>query len=409
MSEYVSSQKLRLGQVFCCLVLSDAFLEMCRFSAFTLEGMIGGCFAILLQFGLCFSFLWIYRKGFSFSDYVRTHKVLPIVLLLRRGNSLFRLEDTSGALSLPFTRSIWAAVLIVLACFYTASLGIQALARSSSFIFGILLFTLAVMLIGAIPQGEIGYLTFTEHNTVWRGFWCEMGYVNEVVLLFLLLDFVEIPKKIYDTPVTCNWQHIFRKVSVACIFNSHWYDCFRLSYGSSSASFFFDCFCLTVLSHPTCRRYLSCPVWYVMHFSFDTLHHACSTLTPTNVPKTADVLCEQCVPSSNAGWRCNLWVDVLMSVCKNKRSEKQWFIEKQRAFGVLHYCLVLLPAADRWRCENGRICRRWKWMQRKATLYLYSSMTFSAVILLQFAPAIPFLLFYLNRQCKLENRCFLGT
>lgn len=196
--------KIRSGQLFALLMVSAAFTFLCQTAAFTMEGVFGAGIAAVVQLLLCIPMVILYRGGFSFSRYAQQHKLLPLIftayLLVRGGVSFVQLQQTSSALSLPVSGKFLAAGLIALVCLYTVSLGIQALTRSSTLIFGILLFVLAVMLIGAVPQAEPQNLSMTPEDSIWRGFLREMYSADEVVLFFLLLDFCE--KKHLRTVVT---------------------------------------------------------------------------------------------------------------------------------------------------------------------------------------------------------------
>lgn len=187
--------KLRSNQIFAILLVSAAFPFLCRTDAFTVEGIFGAAIAIFVQLLLCLPMLWLYRTGFSFCDYARNHFFLPlcfvVYLLFRGGISFVQLQDTSQDISLPFSGKFLAAALIALVCLYTVSLGIQALARSSTLILGILFLTLILMGIGAIPQAEPQNLSLTPNDTIWRGFLRSMNTADELPLLFLLLDFTE--------------------------------------------------------------------------------------------------------------------------------------------------------------------------------------------------------------------------
>ncbi len=186
--------KLRSGQLFAMLLLSSAFGALCQTTALTMEGLFGAAIAAAVQILLCLPMLHLYAHGFSFTQYAKTHRLLPLLFaaycLIRGGVSFVRLQGTTEELSLPFQGKFWAAALIALVCLYTASLGIHALARSSTLIFGILLFTLAVLLLGAIPQAEPQNLSMSPDDTIWRGFLRSMQHADEIVLLFLLLDAV---------------------------------------------------------------------------------------------------------------------------------------------------------------------------------------------------------------------------
>ena len=66
-------------------------------------------------------------------------------------------------------------------------------------ILGILLITLTIMCIGAIPQAEPQNLALSPNDTIWKGFFRSMTTADELPLLFLLLDFSE--KKTYRSIV----------------------------------------------------------------------------------------------------------------------------------------------------------------------------------------------------------------
>ncbi len=187
--------KLRTRELFTMLLLSAAFLLLCQTASLTLEGLLGGLLAMVIEILICLPMLQLYAKGFSFTAYAKKHRIIPlcflVYLLLKGGVSFVRLQGVSEVLLLPFSGKFWAAALIALVCVYTASLGIQALARSSSLIFWILLFILSIMLIGAIPQADPQNLSLSPDDTIIQGFWRSISQADEVLLLFLLLDFAK--------------------------------------------------------------------------------------------------------------------------------------------------------------------------------------------------------------------------
>ena len=128
----------------------------------------------------------LYRQGFSLSDGDVNHRLLSTLLLgyllVRGGVSFVRLQRASDALTLPVSGKFFAAALIALVCIYTASLGIRALARSSTLILGLLLFALAVLLLGAVPQAEPQNLSLSTDDTIFRGFLREMACADELRL-----------------------------------------------------------------------------------------------------------------------------------------------------------------------------------------------------------------------------------
>ncbi len=175
--------KLRSSQLFTILLNCAAFTFLCQTAAYTIEGVFGAAIAAAAQILLCVPMLLLYHRGFSFSAYAEKHRILPLLfvayLLYRGGVSFVRLQRTAADISLPVSGKFFAAALIALVCIYTASLGIQALARSSTLIFGILLFALAIMLIGAVPHAEPQNLYLTPDDSIWHGFLRSMHTADE--------------------------------------------------------------------------------------------------------------------------------------------------------------------------------------------------------------------------------------
>lgn len=190
--------KLRSSQIFMILFLNAAFSFLCQNAPFTIEGIFGaliGTAAVLL---LCMPMGYLYHRNFSFTAYASSHRILPLCFvfyfLIQGGISFLHVQETSQTLSLPVTGKFMAAALIAIVCLYTSSLGIQALARSSTLIFGVLLFTLAVMFLGAIPQAEPQNLSLSEQDTIFSAVLRTLSSAEELPVLFLLLNFVEQPK-----------------------------------------------------------------------------------------------------------------------------------------------------------------------------------------------------------------------
>ena len=183
---------LRSSQLSAMLFLSAAFTILCQTASWTMEGIFGTGIAVAVQFLLCVPIFLLYRQGFSLSDGDVKHRLLSTLLLgyllVRGGVSFVRLQRASDALTLPVSGKFFAAALIALVCIYTASLGIRALARSSTLILGLLLFALAVLLLGAVPQAEPQNLSLSTDDTIFRGFLREMACADELPLLLLLFD-----------------------------------------------------------------------------------------------------------------------------------------------------------------------------------------------------------------------------
>ena len=91
--------RLRSNQIFAILLVSAAFPLLCRTDAFTIEGIFGAAIAAVVQLLLCLPMLRLYHTGFSFCDYARKHRILPLFflayLLIQGGISFVRLQSTS--------------------------------------------------------------------------------------------------------------------------------------------------------------------------------------------------------------------------------------------------------------------------------------------------------------------------
>ena len=99
--------RLRSNQIFAILLVSAAFPLLCRTDAFTIEGIFGAAIAAVVQLLLCLPMLRLYHTGFSFCDYARKHRILPLFflayLLIQGGISFVRLQSTSQDIALPFS------------------------------------------------------------------------------------------------------------------------------------------------------------------------------------------------------------------------------------------------------------------------------------------------------------------
>lgn len=165
--------RLRSNQIFAILLVSAAFPLLCRTDAFTIEGIFGAAIAAVVQLLLCLPMLRLYfTPAFPFAITPESTASCPFsfwrICSYKAASPLSASQSTSQDLALPFSGKFLAAALIALVCLYTVSLGIQALARSSTVILGILILTLILMCIGAIPQGRTGR-TFPFRRTTPSG------------------------------------------------------------------------------------------------------------------------------------------------------------------------------------------------------------------------------------------------
>ena len=113
-------------------------------------------------------------------------------------------------------------------------------------ILGILLITLAIMCIGAIPQAEPQNLALSPNDTIWKGFFRSMTTADELPLLFLLLDFSE--KKTYRSIVPV-WVGKFLLGSYLSVLG---HGSAGQPHGKSQPPVFRHCFRFPAPEHPAC-------------------------------------------------------------------------------------------------------------------------------------------------------------
>ena len=187
--------KLQPSQLTMILTLSAAFSVMCAAFPFTMEQLIGTAISIGLQILLCIPAFLLTRRTDSLAAHCKEHKFLPLFfcyyLLLAGGRSVVQLWNVSGSLSLPVHNALLAAALIAGICFYTSTLGIQTLARSSTLTFGVLLLTLAVMLLGGYRSIHLQNLAFSPDSCIWSSVLQHLSLADELPVLVLLLGFLE--------------------------------------------------------------------------------------------------------------------------------------------------------------------------------------------------------------------------
>lgn len=103
--------RLRSNQIFAILLVSAAFPLLCRTDAFTIEGIFGAAIAAVVQLLLCLPMLRLYHTGFSFCDYARKHRILPLFflayLLIQGGISLSASNPRHRTLRCPFPENSW--------------------------------------------------------------------------------------------------------------------------------------------------------------------------------------------------------------------------------------------------------------------------------------------------------------
>ncbi len=188
--------KISGSQIAAVLLLSSAFMLMCLSAPIGTEYMAGTAISFAAQALLCIPIILLYKKGFSLSLYCNEkHYAVPclfaLYFMLRGGVSFILVWNGGKQLSLPFSNPIVTAVLIGIVCFYTASLGLRALARASSIVFGILTLTAAVLMIGAWRSINTMELAETAENTIAGSVLRNLSLADTLPALFVLLNFTE--------------------------------------------------------------------------------------------------------------------------------------------------------------------------------------------------------------------------
>lgn len=155
--------KIHSSQLFAILMLSGAWSILC-IPQVQGSAMLAGILAALgIQLLMSIPMLLLVRDGFSLSRTAARKKWLGIIyllfFLLWGAVGFSQLWEISAEIELPVSGSMAAAVLMVITCLYTCSLGLHAMARSAPLVLGILLLSVLVLLLGAYSRVDITRLT----------------------------------------------------------------------------------------------------------------------------------------------------------------------------------------------------------------------------------------------------------
>ncbi len=185
---------IRCGQLFAILFLSGAWQILCIPSAASGGQLLGVAAAAGLQLILLIPMLGLSRRNFSLSRMISHRKWLGflyiVCFLLWGAQSFSQLWGTAPRISLPVSGRFTAAVLIVITCLYTCSLGLHALAKSAPFVLGFLLLSLIVLLIGAAPR--LDTVRFSPGMTgAWSSGTAYFSLSDELAAAFVLLERVK--------------------------------------------------------------------------------------------------------------------------------------------------------------------------------------------------------------------------
>lgn len=197
--------KLSSGQLTAALLLSNAFMLMCISAPVGTEYLAGLVISFAVQAALCIPMIILYKKSFSLTSYCNeNHYAIPclfaLYFILRGGVSFLLVWNGAKQLSLPFSEPLITAVLIGIVCLYTASLGLCAFARTSSMVFGVLVLSLIILLIGAWQRIDLAELAPTAENTIAGSALRNLSAADSLPALFILLEFTKSKK-----PVKALW------------------------------------------------------------------------------------------------------------------------------------------------------------------------------------------------------------
>lgn len=191
--------KISTGQLTAALLLSNAFMLMCVNAPLGMEYLIGLVISFTVQGLLCIPMIILYRKNFSLVSYCNgKHYAVPclfaLYFILRGGISFLLVWNGSKQLSLPFSEPLITAVLIGIVCLYAASLGLCAFARTASVVFGVLVISVIILIIGAWKRIDIALLAPTAESTVAGSALRNLSAADSLPALFILLEFTKSKK-----------------------------------------------------------------------------------------------------------------------------------------------------------------------------------------------------------------------
>ncbi len=187
--------KISNGQVFALLFSVKAFELVCSNITADASQMAGAAISIITQFLLAIPMILLYnRNDFSLKKEMLFGKfgnlLYAAFFIIWGAVSFNKLWDVSKSVYFPVESSLACAVILAIVCLYCASMKMSAVSRSSVIIFGIFIFSLAIMIFGAYNKADISnYIPDTNFKEVFNSAlknYCSSG---ELVMLFILLEF----------------------------------------------------------------------------------------------------------------------------------------------------------------------------------------------------------------------------
>lgn len=189
------------AQLFAILLSLKAFSLISYGSAADASQMAGAAISIAAQFLFAIPMILLYRRsGFSLKKemlFGKFGKLLYALFFIAEGAVSFqRLWDVSMSVYFPVDSSLACAIILAAVCLYCASMKLKALSRSSLIIAGILLFSIAVMVLGAYPKADLAnYVPDASFGSAAKSAVKNFCSSGELVMLFLLLEFSSSNRK----------------------------------------------------------------------------------------------------------------------------------------------------------------------------------------------------------------------
>ncbi len=189
--------KIRSYQLFSMLIAVRVLSIICSADLSNAGQMAGTALSLVLQFLAALPMLSLYKDGtFSLSSgmlFSGFGKTLYIVFFVLWGAGAFTgLWEVTKSVYFPISSSFTGGLILAAVCVYTASLGIKALSRVSGLMTGLIIVSLGIIVLGAVPEMElsnfvpsadlIGILKYTVRDFAGSG---------ELVMLFVLLQYAD--------------------------------------------------------------------------------------------------------------------------------------------------------------------------------------------------------------------------
>ncbi|MCM1227472.1 MAG: GerAB/ArcD/ProY family transporter [Clostridium sp.] len=193
--------KISNTQLFAILLSIKAFGIISSETAADASHMAGAAISVALWFILAIPMMTLYKQnGFSLKKemlFGRAGMLVYALFFIAEGALAFRrIWIVSSSVYFPVDSSLVCAVIIAAVCIYCASMKLNALSRASLIIMGILVFSIAVMILGAYPKADLAnYIPDASVESAAKSTMKSLCSSGELVMLFLLLEFSSADRK----------------------------------------------------------------------------------------------------------------------------------------------------------------------------------------------------------------------